>query len=349
MKCLARRSRVSCRGAALVEFALMALVLYLLIAGGIELGRMIMVSQALQDAARIAARQLALAELPLTEPGGSDFTFLDALADSNVQANIWDETRLVIDVSCHPTDGQLEDFWQQNMPAVNRALRPIFISETVDLGNGPQTLMRYPGALLKLKTPSSNPVIGTCPSILADYTVGIPRINDTGGMETIDWVPILQEIPGDAVSMANPQCGSFPPTPLPLDPCIPDPTNPPKTPRGVAAVMVNYPFQSGALSSFRQTPGSAEDPLPPNLGNVNAADDTTALGEASDPLNPNYTLADPGSACDPTTVCGDTVYSGPLGLGAQYAFAGTKGPNGTVRPYRRLLFGQAMFHREVVQ
>jgi Flp pilus assembly protein TadG len=62
------------RGAALVEFALMAL--YILVFGGIELGRMIFISQVLQDAARIAARELSVT--PLTADCAS---FENALAN----------------------------------------------------------------------------------------------------------------------------------------------------------------------------------------------------------------------------------------------------------------------------
>src|ERR1051326_1549352 len=88
------------RGAALIEFALIALTVYLLLAGGIELGRMIFVSQTLQDAARVAARELAVTPLP------ADYKFEDALNDGGkVQPNIWNEAMLVLDVSnCTSTD-----------------------------------------------------------------------------------------------------------------------------------------------------------------------------------------------------------------------------------------------------
>ena len=44
------------RGAALVEFALVSIVLYLLLAGAIEFGRLMFDANALQDVARVAAR-----------------------------------------------------------------------------------------------------------------------------------------------------------------------------------------------------------------------------------------------------------------------------------------------------
>ena len=54
------------RGAALVEFALVSLVLYLLLAGMIEFGRLMFDANALQDVARVAARELALAPVRAT-------------------------------------------------------------------------------------------------------------------------------------------------------------------------------------------------------------------------------------------------------------------------------------------
>src|SRR5204863_3492711 len=51
------------RGAALVEFALVSVVLYLMLAGTIEFGRLMFDANSLQDVARVAARELALAPL----------------------------------------------------------------------------------------------------------------------------------------------------------------------------------------------------------------------------------------------------------------------------------------------
>src|SRR5947199_10201023 len=53
-----RRSR---RGAAIIEFALLAPVLFMLILGMIEFGRVLMVAQLLTDAAREGGRQAVLA------------------------------------------------------------------------------------------------------------------------------------------------------------------------------------------------------------------------------------------------------------------------------------------------
>src|SRR5947199_105510 len=51
------------KGAALVEFTLVSLALYLLLAGTIEFGRLMFAANAVQDAARVAARELSVAPI----------------------------------------------------------------------------------------------------------------------------------------------------------------------------------------------------------------------------------------------------------------------------------------------
>ena len=54
------------RGAVLVEFAFVALGFYVLLMGTVEIGRMILSSQLLNNAARVGARELAMMPLPAT-------------------------------------------------------------------------------------------------------------------------------------------------------------------------------------------------------------------------------------------------------------------------------------------
>ena len=65
-------------GGVLVEFALVSLVLYLMVAAGFALGRATSMSQTAQDVARLAARELAL------YPLAAGASFEDALADREV-------------------------------------------------------------------------------------------------------------------------------------------------------------------------------------------------------------------------------------------------------------------------
>ena len=54
------------RGSVLVEFALIALVLYLILAATLEFGRALFGAQVLQQAADIAAREISRTPLPPT-------------------------------------------------------------------------------------------------------------------------------------------------------------------------------------------------------------------------------------------------------------------------------------------
>jgi hypothetical protein len=393
-------------GAALIEFALMALVLYLLIAGSVELGRMIFVSQILQDAARIAARELSVTPLP----AGYTFDCLPgvttcALADPTVEATIWDPTLLVIDISCDPGEDQLEALLK---PVVNRALRPVMISDSL----GTRKLLRYPGALLSV-TNAPAPAVPGCPQAATDLTVSIPQVASrdaaTGVETTIHWVPVLSEVRADpsnpasgqfsavgsgsgAMGMPNISGGSVqsvtvtnggagyasPPTVVirgvsgtgatasatltngvvtgvtvtnggigyPSDGSA---TVTFVTIAGIAAIAVNYPFQAAALSGFQRpftrngTPNFDANGAPnPNAGNVIDAQDASAQGNADTP--PPVIIGGVAYSTDFLALPSDPgTYSGSLGLGNQLAFAKT------VRPYRSLLLGQALFRREVIQ
>ena len=295
----------SARGAVLVEFALVSLVLALLLAGILEFGRLMFAAQALQDVASVAARELAVTPLP------PDLTFDDALTyvdpDSGialVPARIYDAGRLVVDLACFPTDADVDAYFA-SLPIVNRALRPLMI---VDRPAGLR-LLRYPGALLR----DSVTPAGTCPT--GGYTVGIPRVlgRDGDGVETIEWIPPLEEIRPDP---ANPASGPFS-----LSSAGPQ--------AGIVALRVNYPFQAGSLTGFRESAAGAFEPNLP--GRIAARDD----GVISTNAAPGTLLAD-----DPADV---GTYGGPYGLGRQLAFAET------VRPYRRLLSAQALYRREVFQ
>lgn len=319
-------------GAALVEFALVSLVLYLMLAGTVEFGRLMFSANALQDAARVAARELALVPFP------ANVTFeyalsCDAAADPvncpyDLKRRIFDPACLVVDLN-DPAVGLDPDGFFAAMPVVNRALRSLMITEPSS-----PNLLRYAGTLLTEGTGAACSAVG--PNGVAaptGLTVGIPLI-DSGvstGVETITWVPVLQEIrsaedancpargPFSLVYLsAADECG-----PLGTDP-LPD--------RGLAAVRVNYPYQAAMLSGFRSAAPTAFDPLPPNVNNVIVADDGSMQSSNSAPGAP---------VGDPTAT---GAYAGELGLGKQYAFAGQ-----TVRPFRKLISTQAIFRREVFQ
>ena len=318
------------RGAALVEFALVSLVLYLLLAGTIEFGRLMFDANALQDVARIAARELAVA--PVRADATFDYALsCDAASDPDclvdLRSRIFDPACLVVDLS-DPAVAADPDGYFAAMPVVNRALRTLMITE-------PQrpNLLRYAGALLSDGSGLACSAIGPNGQASAtELTVGIPFVDarDANGAESITWVPVVQEIraaldadcpargPFSLVYLANEdECGALDADPLPD--------------RGLAAVRINYPYQAATLSGFQPSAPTDVDPLPPNIGNFITADDGAV----------QQNNVAPGSSIDDGAT---GPYAGAFGLGRQYALAGR-----TVRPFRKLISVQAIYRREVVE
>ena len=318
------------RGAALVEFALVSLMLYLLVAGAVEFGRLMFDANAIQDVARIAARELAVA------PVRADATFeyalsCDATADPgclvDLRARVFDPACLVVDLE-DPAVAADPDGYFAAMPVVNRSLRALMITEP-----SRPTLLRYAGALLSDASGAACSAIGpNGQAAPTGLTVGIPLIDtrDGAGVESITWVPVLQEIraaqdadcpargPFSLIYLGSQdECGALDADPL--------------ADRGLAAVRINYPYQAAALTGFLSSPPDALDPLPPNVGNPIAADDGGV----------QQNNVPPGAPIDDGAV---GPYTGPYGLGRQFALAGR-----VVRPFRKLISAQAVYRREVVE
>lgn len=272
------------RGALLIEFALLALVLYLLIAVTIDIGRAIYTSQVLQDAARVTARELAVTPLnvgtcpPRLPP---DCTLDEALQDGAVRARVFNPDHLVIDLDTFASQADLDAFLGA-LPVANKALRPIMIFDRVEVGGATRNLLRYPGALL------------ADPSTSTGFAVGIPRVVARGatGVETIEWIPVITEVRPDP---ADPTTGPF---------SIND-VGPPRTQKGLVAIALNYPFQAAATSSFRTSP---DGPFEPNGAFPNEADDAGVTQSNAPPQGTVQVVA-------PST----GPYAGPFGLGRQLA------------------------------
>lgn len=319
------------RGAALVEFALVSVVLYLLLAGATEFGRLMFAANALQDVARVAARELAVA--PVRADATFDFALsCDPTADTtclvDLRRRVFDPACLVIDLTDPVVAADPEAFFAA-LPVVNRAMRGLMISEVSRPG-----LLRYPGALLADGAGEQCSAIGPNGQAAATgLTVGIPVIDSRqqNGIESITWVPVLEEI--RATRDANcPARGAFSLIYLPAqDECGPLGADP-FPDRGVAAVRVNYPYQAAMLSGFRNAAPTATDPLPPNVAFPIVADDGSVQQNGA---APGGVLEDAGAA---------GAYAGPFGLGRQFALAGQ-----TVRPFRKLVSAQAIFRREVFE
>jgi hypothetical protein len=318
------------RGAALVEFALVSVVLYLLLAGAIEFGRLMFDANALQDVARVAARELAVA------PIRADVTFdyalsCDPASDANclvdLKSRVFDPACLVVDLDDPAVALDPEGFFAA-LPVVNRSLRSLMITEP-----SRPNLLRYAGALMSDDGGVGCSAVGpNGQAAPTGLTVAIPLVDARGpnGVETITWVPVVQEIrpaadaecpsrgPFSLVYLAGQdECGALAADPLPD--------------RGLAAVRINYPYQAATLSGFQSSPPGI-DPLPPNISNVITADDA---GVQQNNVAPGAPVDDPG---------GVGPYAGQFGLGRQFALAGR-----TVRPFRKLISAQAIFRREVIE
>ncbi len=269
------------RGSILVEFALVALAFYLILAGTLEVGRMITSAQIVQNAARTMSRELALLPLPAT------MTFRDALNCATVRQRIYDPNLLAVNLSTSGVPNSAT--W----PTVNRMLLPLM---TVSDVNGTQYL-HYPGALVN--------------SFTGGVTVRVPQVVERGadGVETIRWVDVVEEVRSDSL---DPTSGPFSMT-----------STGPEL--GLVALRINCPYQAATMSAFQ--PVDVTEPNPQNEAILANDGGVTQLNA------PGGTLLNTGGT--------GGIYSGQYGLGKFYAL------NKEVRPFRRLISGQAVFRREV--
>ena len=325
-----RRAR---RGQSLVEFALVALVMYMILAAILTFGHALYVAQGLQQAADLGAREISRTPLPAVS------TFEDALNDDNVREKIFDDAWLVIDLEAFYTanpDGNIFTDLVPQMPLLNQQLTMVMIVDRPDFngdGTPDEWLLRYPGALLARDTPAVAPNGGLYPAgVAAQYTVGIPVVSSrtVDGVETIRWVPVVEEI--DTESTPDENAGANP-----------DPFSLNSDQRGIVALRINFPFQSASMSSFRHDEAAADYPFEATIGRPNAADDGGVIE-----LNPGDR---PGSLTGiplegPEVYAG--TYGGQYGLGAQGALGSQVMTGGRpVRPYRRVISAQAIYRREV--
>lgn len=265
-----------------MEFALVAIAFYLLLAGTIEIGRMITTSQIVQNAARVAARELALMPLPAT------MTFQEALNCPSVREKIYDPAKLCVPILESTTS--YTDAW----PVVNRMLLPLMVRGEV----GGQTYLHYPGAVVDPDGPG-------------ELTVMVPHVvnRNASGAENIRWVPVLEEVWSDH---SDPLSGAFS-----LSGHGPE--------YGLVSLRVNCPYQATTMTAYEPQDISTETP-----NNVPILAQDNAVTQANSPG---------GALLGTTNQIGS--YAGQYGLGKFYAL--TK----EVRPFRRLVSGQAIFRREV--
>ena len=334
------------RGQSLVEFALVALVVYMLLAAILTFGHALYVAQGLQAAVDVGSREISRTPLPanITLDNPADDSEPGALHHDDVRSRIFDEAFLVIDLNAFYASDSNASFFQDavpQMPLLNQQLATLMI---VDRPDADTWLLRYPGALLTRATAIAAPAGATYPNWVAtNYAIGIPVVTgrvaaepgEAGGFETIRWVPVVEEIDSERSPADNTA-----PNPDPFRLVQDDPTN--IDHRGIVALRINFPFQSASMSSFRTNPA---EPLEPTIGVPNAADD----GEVTE-LNPTER---PGNLTGAPLSGGERyagTYGGQYGLGAQGAMESEYFTGGRpVRPYRRVISAQAIYRREVFE
>lgn len=303
------------RGQALIEFAFVSLVLYMLLAAILTFGHGLYVAQGLQTSADLAAREIARTPLPADVP-------FETLLATGALDSIYDDDFLVFNLDTLGTQDFFVDI-VPTWPVVNQQLATMMIVDRPDL-NGDGTvdanLIRYPGALL---TDSTTPT---------GYTVGIPLVTQRNatGVETVRWVPVVEEIDTE-------------PSPGDDSGASPDPFRISSAQRGMVALRINYPFQSASMSSFRP---NAAGPFEPTLGSPNVANDAS-VQEVNPGDRPGDGFAD-SSLSDGEIFAG--TYGGRYGLGAQGALGSNALTGGLpVRPFRRVISAQAIFRREIFE
>ncbi len=221
------------RGQSLIEFAFVALVVYMLLAAVLTFGQILYCGQAVQQAADLAARELSRTPLP------AEATFQEALQDPLVTARVFDERYLVLTIDPGSTPitfnggHPLADF-----PLVNQQLVPVMIYDEI----AGVRVLRYPGAVFT----DPNPIPGLSPrpsGFLVRVPVVATAVYPAPAMEQITWVPVLEGI---------------------SSPVSPDPFPVSSAQRGLVAVRVNYPYQSATMSGFQRVPEPMDRPSPGN-------------------------------------------------------------------------------------
>lgn len=312
----------------LLEFALAVGILWMLVAGTIELGRMVAAGHLVQGAARAGARALAL------EPAGVNVDF------DSVIGSFFNPDYLVIDMDACAAQGLTIDELADGdtatgrapLPMLNQLLLPLMIREDRGLDGADRRLLRYPGTLVRHRSAPD----ATKPCSTA-YTVAVPELRSAGGTTNVCWHPVVDELgvePG-AASRFGLDCGGE---------C------------GLAGLEVRYPFQSAAFPAWRDTGATLPDGRPIRrvagqdegapgepIGNPTGGAGTDCPGltaalavESGGPTPTLGVLGEGTSLVDP--------YGGALGLGSLRVLPEIA--SGPSRAYRKVLTGAAVYPRE---
>lgn len=237
------------RGSVLVEFALVSLAFYLLLAAILTFGFMLYAAQGTQQAVDFAAREISRLPLP------ANITLEDALKLEMVRDKVFDEHYLVLNFDTLHGESTLQDLIAK-LPQVNQQLVPLMISDRI----GGTRVLRYPGAVFNDADGSDDPADPPA----SGWLVRVPLITGRNADDTessIRFVPVLEPV----VTAENPD---------------EDPFSITSAHRGLVALRVNYPFQSAVMSGFRANDAG---PFEPTIGRPIPADDGGIAVEGDQP------------------------------------------------------------------
>lgn len=260
------------KGQSLVEFALVALVLYLLLGAIFTFGHALYVAQQVQMSADLLAREVSRTPGSVSTP-----TLRSALSDVSITSTTFDESLLIYDY----VDGENLAETIQSWPIVNRQLSVVMIDDG--------DTFRIPGARER--------------TVAGEQRIQIARTLDADFSNNADWVDVVEELTSDTDGSLYPPGGDA---------------------GGVVALRINYPVHSAFFTAMEPLPAGSQ-----------FADPNANFIEVPDPAS-EFDVETP-ARLDPRT----ELYGGDRGLGRQYAW-GTQ-----VRPYRRIVSGQAIYRREV--
>lgn len=205
------------RGGILVEFALIALVSYLLLAATLEFGRAIFCAQVLQQAADVLAREIARTPISIEKD-----TLAKALQDVTVRATIFDPKYLAVPLGDVPSNQTFAEYFADPdapKPIVNQLLLPLMY---VDRENN---LLRYPG---QLTTASDGSTTVAIPFVTYGADGSETIVETVGVVESVGKQDSGQDLFGiDSSSTLG---------------------------GGLVAVRLNYPFQAASLSAYAPAP-----------------------------------------------------------------------------------------------
>jgi hypothetical protein len=250
-----KRTRRS--GSVLVEFALIALVLYLILAATLEFGRALFGAQVLQQAADVMAREISRTPLPPVATLQQVLNDTSGQYDTNgqVKKSIYDASLLVVPFGVVYQNGQSVTDYFADKPIVNRLLLPLMIADQEN------QVLHYPGLIPDASQPDG---FSRNIAVVGSYSPGAGPFS--GSEQSITTVPVVQEILPGGVDPSDPNTSPF---------SLVSSVQPPPS-RGIVALRINYPFQAVTMSA---TAPNSTWPPDPNFNYIDVP--ASEAGEAA--------------------------------------------------------------------